>query len=635
MKKLLIILFVFVAKAASANGLPPLRDTVPTGVPQLFGGAFYEFAKYLLADSMLMVKHGDTNAIPRYPALKFKATDNRWYAYDRVRWQRLLFRSDTTVTSSDGVSIVSDVIRLGDAAGSNTATLSADRFLRSGNRSIYLQGDKVDNGNPNFVFDDTLSATVGDPRFKNWMRINSLDHVTPGFHLGTASVDDGTGTSRNNHVMNWGFNLGPNSTRVNPNYCAIGISWEGAFQGLQEMHKFWVDKSNIQHRIESYTIDTAAKSVDLFHQLSAWELKDVDAGAETWVDFTGGQGQNTTNFRMYAGSTNQYRLQQGFSVNGGNTTASFSTTGPGNTEFHIGVPEGWGMVELPGFTSHSTYNSVSQQLLPSGDGTIIFGDPTARWQKINGLYLRASNGLFIGDYSGDELPMGLIDFGPNRSLVSYASGAADDAVMLVNNGLGASFGIRNLNSAGYSGVEYIGDDGNVKVFTGFNNGNGQEFRFNNIASGGYIRFIAGGAERLKINNTGGPTINNAYTLTGSDGAIGYVLTSNADGTTAWTNRAVTHLMERATDANATLTTASDVIILPAITANRTLNFPATAVDGRAYTVININTSGNTWQVGGGSVVDQAGAAVTSIANSKTYTLIGDSVANVWRVIASN
>jgi len=49
--------------------------------------------------------------------------------------------------------------------------------------------------------------------------------------------------------------------------------------------------------------------------------------------------------------------------------------------------------------------------------------------------------------------------------------------------------VQNSNSSGFSGIEYLNQSGNVRVFTGFNNNNGTEFRFNNIATNGFIQFI--------------------------------------------------------------------------------------------------------------------------------------------------
>lgn len=307
-------------------------------------------------------------------------------------------------TASNGIRLNSGNFELGDVAGQSLTTLSTNRFLRSGNNSIYFQGNKTNEGNANIIFDDTLTATAGNPRFKTWMQINSLDHIPAPYLLGTSSVDDGT-TGFNNHVMNFGFNLKPNGSRSNLTYGAFGISWEGNFQGLQEMHYFWIPKDNIQRRISSYTLDTAAKTVDWYGQISSWSLKNISSGAEPWVQFSGGNGGTNTSFHVYSGSTNQYNLQYGFGVGGGNTTASISTNGPGDREFYLNNAQGgWANVYLPSFTSRLTYNEFSQQVLPTVDGTIRLGSQTQKWLKVDNYYTRSNFGILIGDYSSDNDP---------------------------------------------------------------------------------------------------------------------------------------------------------------------------------------------------------------------------------------
>jgi hypothetical protein len=92
-------------------------------------------------------------------------------------------------------------------------------------------------------------------------------------------------------------------------------------------------------------------------------------------------------------------------------------------------------------------------------------------------------------------------------------------------------------------------------------------------------------------------------------------------------------VERATDANTSNTTSSCVWILPTITANRTFSLPLSAREGMIYIVINTNASGFTWQFGGGgTLLDETGAAVTSFTNSTTYMIMGDNTANVYRII---
>jgi len=100
--KYLIVILSFFAILAFANNTgisvkPIKQDTVPTGAaPQLFGSKLYEFRNYALIDSFLMIAEGDTFAYPRWPAIKFKSSDKRWYGHDKSKWQRFLYASDTS-----------------------------------------------------------------------------------------------------------------------------------------------------------------------------------------------------------------------------------------------------------------------------------------------------------------------------------------------------------------------------------------------------------------------------------------------------------------------------------------------------------------------------------------------------------
>src|SRR6188768_2637492 len=69
----------------------------------------------------------------------------------------------------------------------------------------------------------------------------------------------------------------------------------------------------------------------------------------------------------------------------------------------------------------------------------------------------------------------------NTDLTGHTSGgAANDALKLVSSNAGAAIGVQNAHPAGYSGIEYLDSGGFVQVFTGYNNGDPGEFRFNNI-----------------------------------------------------------------------------------------------------------------------------------------------------------
>jgi hemin uptake protein HemP len=90
----------------------------------------------------------------------------------------------------------------------------------------------------------------------------------------------------------------------------------------------------------------------------------------------------------------------------------------------------------------------------------------------------------------------------SKGFSEYNSGGAVDAIKAVGSNSGANFGTQNLNAAGYSGIEYIDNAGSVAVFTGYRNGGSGEFRFNNVATSGYINFMIGSASKLVINNDG-------------------------------------------------------------------------------------------------------------------------------------
>lgn len=78
-----------------------LRDTIPNAVPQLFGAKLYEFGNYVVVDSLLMIKGGDTTGgIPRWPALKYRVADNRWYGYFGTAYRAFLTGLDTISLSN-------------------------------------------------------------------------------------------------------------------------------------------------------------------------------------------------------------------------------------------------------------------------------------------------------------------------------------------------------------------------------------------------------------------------------------------------------------------------------------------------------------------------------------------------------
>lgn len=448
-----------------------------------------------------------------------------------------------------------------------------------------------------------------------------------------------------------------------------------------------------------------------------------------------------------------------------------------------------------------TFTARSGDAFPASSTQAGFINTTT--QSIAGAKTFLSQSVFNAGFNA-VLP---VTVGPGTINSYNSSGLAIDAIKISNSGLGATFGVQNTNAGGFSGIEYFDQSGSMKVFSGFNNINGQEFRFNNIATGGYISFFTT-TEKMRLANNGnvligttsdngaklqvsgrssfsdtgalsarfsygtnlgstftryslvtkhyvdsavaagggggglsgsgtsgqlalwngtssftgnsnilwgtsnGPRISVGTTNTQgvlniggdknltSSGAQSYfasatytdnvtaasgtassytinyiapptIAATNAsvtfprittlaiDAPTAGTNAtitsryaletgtnghtrvggnfemdgSITNRVDRAADANTSVTNSSNVVILPSITTNRTLSLPATPKEGIVFTIINTNTTGNTWQFGGGgTLVDEGGASVTSFTNSKTYIIMGDNTANVYRII---
>lgn len=80
----------------------------------------------------------------------------------------------------------------------------------------------------------------------------------------------------------------------------------------------------------------------------------------------------------------------------------------------------------------------------------------------------------------------------------------------------------------------------------------------------------------------------------------------------------------ATDANYSINLENTWIVLPEITANRTVSLtgPSTG-SGKMLIIWNKNSSGNSWSFTGGSVIDAAGSAITNLTNDTVYYLMND------------
>lgn len=131
--KYLIIILTFIISVSFKPNINPLRisnsicDTIPSAVPQLFGAKLYQFGNYVVIDSLIMVKGGDTIGIPRWPALKYRTADNRWYGYHGTRWRAFLTGLDT-VSLSNRINSNND-IDVFLIAGQSNATGHGDSLL--------------------------------------------------------------------------------------------------------------------------------------------------------------------------------------------------------------------------------------------------------------------------------------------------------------------------------------------------------------------------------------------------------------------------------------------------------------------------------------------------------------------------
>lgn len=163
-----------------------------------------------------------------------------------------------------------------------------------------------------------------------------------------------------------------------------------------------------------------------------------------------------------------------------------------------------------------TSASVVSPLIKGGSGTT----QTLTLQPTTGVGTTGADIIFqVGNNGGTEAmrilnngnvgigtssPTYLLSLGSSgKGFSQYTAQSSNDGVKVVNTSTGATFGVQNLSTSGFSGIEYLGSDGSTKVFTGYNNGTPTgEFRFNNVATSGFITFKIASTDRLTIANSG-------------------------------------------------------------------------------------------------------------------------------------
>lgn len=294
--------------------------------------------------------------------------------------------------SNNGILRNGLTFQLGDNSSTPTVPWTSNRYQHSGNFSLYMYGNGTNQGNPNIIFNDLQTPSAGNPKYKNWLRFTSLDQNVAPYNTGTGNIEDGTGNI--NHTYSRGFNLSPANTRINPLYCAFGESMEGAFMGLQEWHKLWISKTDVQYRLESYTIDTATRDIDKYNTVSRHYLKEPSTGNI----YLFAQGGSIPTLRLFNQAGTNYVGLSHNSASGGSATLSANSA---LAEFHLSNFNSWffpGLSYANGYVHIPTGLHLNGSPTPSDDVNVIFGldnSTTIGMIASSSTAFDANNGPFV------------------------------------------------------------------------------------------------------------------------------------------------------------------------------------------------------------------------------------------------
>jgi len=239
--------------------------------------------------------------------------------------------------------------------------------------------------------------------------------------------------------------------------------------------------------------------------------------------------------------------------------------------------------------------------------------------------------------TGDLLYPSYINLGTSKSITA----GADSATKLRLCGPKTGFGV-----SGTAGLEYFSDQGS---------GSGRHTFYGNVFSRNSISYLSnfhslytsltaidkGFADSAYVGISGNQSIAGTKTFSGqvvmtntpSGTVLDSVLVKDINGNIK--QRTISSVLSGPTaeigDINTSVTYAGGgvMIKLPTITSNRTLTLPTIPQSGVEIHVHNKNTAAFTWAIN--NAVDAAGNAVSSLANSTVYTLIGDTTSQKWVV----
>lgn len=166
---------------------------------------------------------------------------------------------------------------------------------------------------------------------------------------------------RPNYPYMRGWNLAAGGGAFIAGLPAMGESWEPHYLPdpgspnlwLMEQHKFFIQKSGVQRRIESWTINTRDNDWNVYYTTPQWSLRDTNAVDYVSASRSGGLTVNnttagTTNFSIVNGSDNAlFSLSPGTSILDFNG-AGFQMSGELNTYVHNGSSTGRAGIRFKG-----------------------------------------------------------------------------------------------------------------------------------------------------------------------------------------------------------------------------------------------------------------------------------------------
>lgn len=255
--------------------------------------------------------------------------------------------------------------------------------------------------------------------------------------------------------------------------------------------------------------------------------------------------------------------------------------------------------------SDGSTNTMFMTFYPTSTFTTIL-----QTQRLNTPATRAWS---IGIDVGNDLV-----FSTNNSLTSFSSnsfvfgtGNANTLAAGTYNHIGAYPNVNQSGSAGYTGMrlsafEQATGSGNKYLF---------DIGTNTAANNGGTH-----SSKFLVTNAG------LWGLGGTLGTANQVPIVNSGGTAmAWGSVKAADTVNTATDANYTVTSSTQLVKLPVITANRTVSIPtASSYTGLVLIIWNQNTSGTfSWSFTGATVKDAANNSLSTLVNSSVYLLESD------------